>query len=548
MYSASRTQRSAAQCAFYNNSTIMKFSFSAVWSLLLLICLSSSTATSSNDKNAKYQEGSTSSGIISTVAGYKVNGEGSAADGVAATSKQLLSPDGLALGTENNLFIAGTNDNKIWKVTASSGLITTIAGTGVAGFSGDTGQATSSKLSGPRSVCLDTTGNIYIADTINTRIRKVTVNTGVITTVAGGGYSLGDGLAIGFYLSKPVSVAVDTAGNIFFSDSGRNKIYKVTVSTGMLTTVVGSTSPAYGVAIATKFYLSDVAGITLDTSGNIFLAGGTGNACVFKVTASTGLVSVVAGAGVGFVCASGYNNDDILATKARLNVPVSVAVDASGNIFIADSANYRIRKVSASTGIITTVAGTGVAGSSPSQGDGGSATSASFNTASGITVDSVGNIYFSDSFQNVVKKVTVSGTTPSASVTPAPAVTPAPPSPVASTPTVSTPSAPAATPTVTPAPAVTPAPFSPVASTPTISTPSAPAATPSTSASTAPAPTTPTTQTAPTPSASSTSSKAPSAPSSPASQRSATTHIAQAFHPSLALLSSLLILSLYRDT
>ena len=496
----------------------------AVWSLLLLSCMnaateifvSSNTATSSNDKNAKYQEGSTSSGIISTVAGSKINGGGSVADGVAATSKQLLSPDGLALSTENNLFIAGTNDNKIWKVTASSGLITTIAGTGVAGFSGDKGQATSSMLSGPRGVCLDTTGNIYIADTVNTRIRKVTVNTGVITTVAGGGYSISAGVATGFFLMKPVSVAVDTAGNIFISDTTHNKIFKVAVSTGMLTTVMGADSIAAGVTIATKYYLWDVAGITLDTSGNIFLAGGVQNPCVFKVTASTGLVSIVAGTGPFTVGQAGYNGDDILATTAQLNIPVSVAVDASGNIFIADSANYRIRKVSASTGIITTVAGKGVVGSSPSDGDDGSATSASFTDANGVIVDSVGNIYFSDSFHNVVKKVTFSGMTPSASATPAPAVTPAP--------------------------------FSPVASAPTVSTPSAPAVTPSTPTSTAPALSTPTTQTAPTPSASSTSSKAPSAPSSTASQRSATTHIAQAFYLSMMFLSSLLILHLYRDT
>ena len=477
--------------------------------------VSSKTATSSNDKNAKYQEDSTSSGIISTVAGYKINGEGSVADGVAATSKQLLSPDGLALSTENNLFIAGTNDNKIWKVTASSGLITTIAGTGVGSFSGDGGQATSSTLSGPRSVCLDTTGNIYIADTLNRRIRKVTVNTGVITTVAGGGYTSGGGVATAALFFGPLSVAVDTAGNIFFSEKIVNKIYKVTVSTGMLTTIAGADTYSPDVVIATKYSIYGLDGITLDTSGNIFFAGGASNSFVYKITASTGLVSIVAGTG-SFYSSAGYNNDNILATKAQLNSPVSVAVDASGNIFITDAANYRIRKVSASTGIITTVAGTGVAGNSPSQGDGGSATLASFTDASGIVVDSVGNIYFSDSFQNVVKRVTFSGTTPSVSVTPAPAVTPSPPSPVAST--------------------------------PRISTPSAPAATPSTSTSTAPAPSTPTTQTAPTPSASSSSSKAPSAPSSTASQSSATTHIAQAFHLSMALLSSLLVLYLYRDT
>ena len=470
---------------------------------------SSSRASSSNDRDAKYQADPTSSGIISTAAG--VFGTSPAAEKLAI-GKRILDPQGIILDKENNLFIACYLDNMIYKVTASSGIITTVAGTGVASYSGDGDQATSATLHRPRGIALDTAGNIFIADTGNSRIRKVTVSTGVITTLAGDGKDSGEEVkdnvaATSISLSNPRDVAVDASGNIFIADTGHQRIRKVAASTGMITTIAGTGNFAdkeQKSTSATEYYLPTPYGVTLDTSGNVFIADISCD-CIFKVTVSTGVISIVAGTGVGGELSGGYNGDDILATAAKLNYPTKVAIDASGNMFIADSNNYRIRKVTASTGIISTVAGTGTLGTT-SEGDGGSATLASLAWPYGIVVDSAGNIYFSISsfVVNLVKKVTYSDATPSAPVTPAPTLTLAP--------------------------------SSPVASTPTASIPSAPVVTPSTSTSTAPAP------------SAFSSSKAPSAPSSTATQSSSTAHMAQAFHLAMILLSSTLVLYLCRDT
>jgi trimeric autotransporter adhesin len=198
---------------------------------------SSSNAIASHNKNVKYQESSPSSGISSTVAGYKTRNEGSVADGILATSRKLDNPQGLAVDKKANLFIAASTDNKVYKVTASSGIVTTRAGTGVASYSGDGGQATTATLSKPYDVALDTTGNIYIADTGNSRIRKVTVSTGVITTVAGDGnaaYVSDNVAATSTSVYEPRGLALDASGNIYIADTGNGRIRKVTASTGII--------------------------------------------------------------------------------------------------------------------------------------------------------------------------------------------------------------------------------------------------------------------------------------------------------------------------
>ena len=482
----------------------------AVLLWLLLLCsvcatiktlASSSNAIAPHNKNAKYQESSPSSGILSTVAGYKTMSGGSDADGVPATSKQLIGPKGLAVDKDGNVFIA--DFNKILKVTASSGIITTVVGTGGFGYSGDGGQATSAKLRFPTTVALDTSGNIYIVDSGNSRIRKVTVSTGVISTVAGDGYIRGyhsdNVAATSTSLFRPRDVAVDTSGNIFIADTGNRRIRKVTASTGIITTIAGKgklldVDDGVRSNIATEYYLSSPIGVALDSAGNVYIANGYFfDSCIFKVTVSTGIITVVAGAGPYLTGTAGYNGDNILATKARLNNPEQIAFDASDNMFINDADSYRIRRVSASTGIITTVAGTRThnrsINRSTNDGDGGSATLVSTNEPSGLAVAANGDFYFSNNYHNVVKKVTYTTGTPTSSVTAAPAVTPA----------------------------VTP-------STP----PTATAPTPSTSS----------------PSSSPSISKAPYTSSTTGSQSSANTHVAQTLHVTMILLSSLLILHL----
>ena len=438
------------------------------------------TDTLSHDRSAGFHTSSTSPGIITTVAG---DIGGSVMDGVAATSRKILSPQGVAFDNVGNLYIAARGDNKIYKVTASSGIITTVAGTGVGGYDSDGGEATSAMLRGPKGVALDTAGDIFIADTYNLRIRKITMSTGLITTVAGNGrrFNFKDNIAATrATLDSPSDVAVDPSGNIFIADTFNHRIRKVTASTGIITTI-----------ILTDYSILLPAGVTLDTAGNIYIAGGGLDPSIFKVTVSTGKTSIVAGAGY----LGGYNGDDILATTAELNSPEKVVFDASGNMYILDTDNHRIRKVTASTGIITTVAGTGAkpSASQLKNGEGGLATAALLYTPSGIAVDSTGNLYFADSKLGVVRKVTFTGAMPSTSVTSAPSVKGAPSS----------------------------SPSAAVASTPTAS--------------------------APTPGASSSSPRTPTAPSSTATQSSLTTHFAKTLHLTIILLSSLLILHLCRD-
>jgi hypothetical protein len=335
-------------------------------------------------------------GLISTLAG---NGTaGFSGNGGLATGAELDEPSGVAVDTSGNLYIADYYNNRIRKVTASTGDISTVAGNGTAGYSGDGGAATSAELYWPYGVAVDMSGNIYIADSTNERIRKVTASTGVISTVAGNGtvgHSGDGGAATSAELDNPHGVAIDGSGNIYIADGYNNRIRKVTVSTGTITTVAGNGTAGYSGdgGAATSAELDWPFGVALDTSGNIYI-GDYNNNRVRKVTVSTGIITTVAGDGykIGRGNSGGYSGDGGLATSAELNQPLGVAVDVSGNIYIADLFNYRIRKVTVSTGIISTVAGDGTAGYA---GDGGSATSAEIY-ASGVALDNAGTIYIAD--------------------------------------------------------------------------------------------------------------------------------------------------------
>ena len=530
---------------------------------LLTLCAATETTASlrsvtdalSHDRSAGFHKSSTSSGIITTVAGDKVEGGGSEMDGVAATSRKISGPKGLAFDKVGNFYIADSDDHKIYKVTASSGIITTVAGTDKFGYGGDGGQATSATLYQPYGVALDTNGNIFIADSQNHRIRKITISTGLITKVAGDGnnaFTKDNIAATSSSLNNPRDVAVDPSGNMFIADTNNDRIRKVTASTGIITTIAGSDFTAIGTssAVATKYYLFFPFGVTLDTAGNVYIAGSL-DSSIFKVTVSTGNISIVAGTGPYPTGKSGYNGDDILATTAQLNQPTKVVFDASGNMYISDSYNYRIRKVTASTGIISTVAGTGSFSVDRDNGEGGLATSASILPAGGMAIDTAGNLFYADAY--VVRKVTFTGATPSISITSAPSLKSAPTSPsstpVAPTPTASAPTPGASSPSSSStssspslSPTVRPSTFISMAPTPGASSPSSsPSLSPTARQST-------TISMAPTPGASPpSSSKAPTAPSSTAVQSSSTTHFAQTIHLTIILLSSLLILHLCRD-
>ena len=325
-----------------------------------------------------------SSGDISTVAGDGTSGFGG--DGGAATSAQLSNPRGVALDAAGNLYIADVNNSRIRKVN-SAGNISTVAGDGTAGFSGDGGAATSARLRDPEGVALDGAGNLYIADRSNRRIRKVD-SAGVISTVAGNGMAGfgGDGgAATSARLRDPESVALDGAGNLYIADWGNNRIRKVD-SAGVISTVAG------------REQLSGPGGVALDAAGNLYIAE-WGNNRIHKVD-SAGVISTVVGSGT-----AGFSGDGGAATAAQLSGPDSMALDGAGNLYIADRGNNRIRKVD-STGVISTVAGDGTQGFG---GDGGAATSAQLRTPSGVALDGAGNLYIADEYNHRIRKVDSTG-------------------------------------------------------------------------------------------------------------------------------------------
>jgi len=342
-------------------------------------------------------------GTITTVAGTGWRGFGG--DSGPATSAQLNDPVGVAADTAGNLFIADTGNNRI-RMVDTAGTITTVAGTGTAGFSGDSGPATNAQLSGPSGVAVDGAGNLFIADTTNQRIRTVDA-TGTITTVAGTGNSgfSGDGRpAISAQLADPVGVAVDPAGHLFIADTGNNRIRKVQAA-GTITTVAGTGAGGFSGdgGRAKRAQLSGPSGVAMDPAGNLFIAD-VGNNRIRTVD-TAGTITTVAGTG-----SDTFSGDGKPATSAQLYSPNGVAVDPAGNLLIADAFGNRIRTVD-TTATIRTVAGTGASGFG---GDGGPATSAQltlgFVFPCGVAADPAGNLFIADVVNNRVRKVDTAGT------------------------------------------------------------------------------------------------------------------------------------------
>lgn len=332
--------------------------------------------------------------IITTVAGGGTNNPG---DGGQAIDCELNSPTGVAVDAAGNFYICERDAHRVRKVTPD-GTITTIAGTGVAGYSGDGGMATAAKVFAPYGIVLDETGNIYFSETGNHVVRKINV-LGFISTIAGtgvGGYN-GDNIpASSAQLAGPGGIAVDRDGNVYVADSHNYRIRKIILS-GSITTIagidIGGFSGDGGFATNAKLNLPH--GVACDDEGNLYIADMDNNR-VRRVDA-TGIITTIAGDGY-----SGYSGDNVAATSVKLNRPHSVVKDLGGNVYISDASNHLVRKVNA-LGIISTIAGEAlIPGDS---GDGGPATAARLRSPTGITISSGGNLYIANFSSDKIRKI-----------------------------------------------------------------------------------------------------------------------------------------------
>lgn len=334
-------------------------------------------------------------GTIRTIAGTGVYAN--TGNGGPATSAELQLPVFMALDASENLYFGDFDSRTIRKIDKATGIISTIAGGG--GAYPENVSAVSAQIGGVQGVSIDGAGNLYLADYHNARIRKINT-AGIISTIAGGGGSLGDnGSATSAKLINPYGVAVDAFGNVYVADAGQYRVRKISTS-GIITTFAGTGTEGYsgdgGAANAAKLKLP--MGVAVDASGNVYVTDYNGHS-IRKIN-TAGVISTIAGTGQ-----AGYNGDGIAATTAQLRTPMGIWVDASGNIYVVDKGNNRIRKINTS-GIISTVAGTG---NPEYNNDGIAATASGLKYPSGVILDASGNMYISDTENRRIRKIDNTG-------------------------------------------------------------------------------------------------------------------------------------------
>ncbi len=343
-------------------------------------------------------------GNINTIAGSATNGY--FGDGGAAVDALLNYPFGIASDLTGNIYIADQLNQRIRKIDAGSGLISTVAGNGIPGFSGDDSLATNAKLKMPASVALDDSGNIYIADQYNNRVRKISISGNIITTIAGTGIAgaLGDGsLAVNAQIDSPISVAVDHSYNVYIADYKNAKVRKIDAVTKNISTFAGT--GVYGYSgdngLAANAQLKLPADLQTDVLGNLYIADEDASV-IRKINLSNDTITTIAGTGVG-----GYNGDGIPATSAKINYPIGACTNYLGNIvYISDKVNSRIRKVSSGSTSIKSISGVDFRISpNPSNGIFEISPTSSFDQYTVTVLNTVGQKVFQKTIRNYPAQV-----------------------------------------------------------------------------------------------------------------------------------------------
>ena len=302
-----------------------------------------------------------------------------------ATTAKFNWPMGIAIDTEGTIFVVDSANYVIRKIT-SAGVVSTFAGSGIGGFAD--GIASVAQFNGIDGLAVDTAGNVYVADTNNHRIRKISA-AGVVSTLAGStqGYANGTGTAARF--NNPSGVAVDAAGNVFVTDTFNYRIRKITPA-GVVSTLAGSGIAGFANGSGTAAQFNKTYGIAVNDTGSIFVADAL-NHCVRKITAS-GVVTTFAGSVYGYANGNG--------TAAKFSYPYGITVDATDNVYVTDAEDNRIRKITIA-GMVSTLAGSGIGGFADGIG-----TTAQFINPCGVTVDAVGSVFISDATNHRIRKIT----------------------------------------------------------------------------------------------------------------------------------------------
>ncbi|HTA81929.1 MAG TPA: hypothetical protein VK783_03290, partial [Bacteroidia bacterium] len=345
-------------------------------------------------------------GIVSTIAGNVSLGGGYSGDGAAATLAQLNGPEGVSVDPAGNVYIADYNNGVIRKIN-TGGIISTMAGSNNSvSFSGDGGLGTNAIISNPTGVVRDKLGNVYFADQSNMRIRELNVSTHIITTIAGNGTSgfSGDGgAATASELGSPQALAIDDSGNIYIADVSNYRIRKITSATGIISTYAGFGNSGYnGENInADTLRMGNVNGLAVDTAGNVYFSD-EDNSILRKINKATNLVTTIA----GLPSNGGYNGDG-LASATQLYFPMGLGVDKHGNVYFVDAGNVLLRKLVLSSDSIITIGGQYDNYGTPQVGSPVIATSiAAFYSPQGLTLDTAGNIYVTDQSNGNIVKIT----------------------------------------------------------------------------------------------------------------------------------------------